>query len=250
MKRKSIDSKTDIDLHDTLSKKYKTDTSMDKNRKYIVTIQKYCKQYIQSKNKKEYKLCNVTTFIGLNLSEIPLQYLIISRKYFFDIRELYNIKIDNIKSLSNPYTKKLFDNYNINYISYIFKKYKRELEEYRSQNVYNEKETFSTLIAKVSELAGRHEVYFNVNNFVSFTVYELDELIQSLYANKLTRRFIDHYTDIDYIDCNQNTYRQKQIFMLNKIYEIISFSDKHRTTRCLLVDQLIEEIFNDIEIEE
>ena len=86
MKRKSIDNITDTDLHDTLSKKYKIATSMDKNRKYIITIQKYGKQYIKNKNKKKYKLCNFTTLIGLNLSDIPLQYLIVSKKYIFDIR--------------------------------------------------------------------------------------------------------------------------------------------------------------------
>ena len=234
MKRKA---NSEINISKIIKKEKKSENdikeSLDK-KKYNKIIELFNKLF------NKYKLLNTTRLIGKNLKSIPIKFLIVQNRYFFDIRELYNIS-KNVNRLYNPYTKQSFSINNKRYIYKTYIKYSNELNEYRRNEIYNIKENSTNIIAKISYIMGKHNLIFNNEKLAKLDVMSLIELFDNISEYNCTEMFLSNYTeDIHklYILNNEERY----MTVLNKIYEIISYKDRNTFCRCLIIEDHIEAI--------
>ena len=196
----------------------------------------------------KYRLKNKTSLLGTKLKDIPLHFLVVTEKYFFDLREIYNSKVCNEKYNRNPYTQISFCYNILRYIHTAFSKYKKELVEFREKYIFHEIESISMLIAKISNIYSDNNLYFNTNNIMLYNHFHIGELFYKLYSSKLTKEFINYRIDGDILmDDNEYDYtlNLKKKYILQLIYKICSIKNEHQVTRCLLIDELGQQVLDE-----
>ena len=246
MKRKIIDNSDDLENKIKEYKK-KKQFHLKNTIKNIVSskiIKNTFYKYIYSK--KKYELSNSSSLIGLSLKEIPLRYLIVNNKYFFDIRELFkniaHIKYHDISSIICPYTRKRFNLTNLRYIKYVIKNYKFDLVNYTNTVLLGKNNNSnSILIVKIHNEMTKFGLFFNSELFMSFHNTKLNHLFTNLEDYDLIFDFvIDFNIKLHYYILLEK--KQRTEILLKKLYEIVSYKDKDQVTRCIIVDDIINNI--------
>jgi hypothetical protein len=231
MKRKVNNIGNDVE-NDSSNKRVKLDD------KHICTLNKFIRLCKQKYNK--YETSNDSSLLGISLKSIPLEYLIVEDKYFFDIRELYNISI-HINNLCNPYTTKQFSALTSKYIKNIYRRKRQCLLNYKYSVIYNIKENISNLIAKVSNNMSKYGLIFNYKKILELTCIDLIELFDNISEYSCMDTFLNRYTD-DIYNLFNNGHKERKIISLEKLYEIISYNDVHQNTRCIIIDECINNL--------
>lgn len=269
--------------YNIINKKIKKTKNNKKNLEEIIyfnsalKIQKAYKNYLQ-KNiiidfhrrslEVDETFNNDSTLLGKNIDEFDKMYFYKLGKYFFDIRELYH---NLIYSNKNPYTNKIFNQYQLNQIYRIYHNLIKDYENFKfleqdddevlsNQNKLSQYLTdisfkFENIINGVSNiiLLNNYNEYdlFNFINDIFYydlikNIYNEEELFDELHLlYKYYKREKRHYSKIYYYSVmmeNRFNYRYR---IYNIINNIINVNDNYRITRCYIINENI--VNNNIE---